>query len=117
MSRFGHPPAQMAVGMAGHILFMRTRKDDEGYYGEVDGKRYPVNDDNAKHFSKAWKENDPGVVVHKILSDEVMWGSDLTLLNGFEDEVTGWLKMMIDKGILFTLKEAAKKKTEVVNEK
>jgi len=117
MARFGHPPVQMAVGMAGHILFMRAHKTDDGYYGEVNGMKYAVNDDNAKHFAKAWKEDEPGTVVHKILSDTVMWGSNLTLLNGFEDEVTGWLKIMMDRGILFTLKEADKKKGEVVHEK
>ncbi|HMJ48622.1 MAG TPA: tagaturonate reductase [Ferruginibacter sp.] len=117
-SRFGQAPVYMAVGMAGHILFMHVSKNGDGnYYGEINGEKYEVKDDNAKYYAKAWKENQPDALVNKILSDRIMWGSDLTLLNGFEMEVAGWLKIMMEKGILFALKEAAKKKSELVNEK
>jgi tagaturonate reductase len=92
-------PEAMAMGFAGHILFMRSRKVEDGkYFGESRGIHYPINDDNAGIYHDYWKQGDPALVVKSILQDQNLWGEDLTTLKGFEKTVHDQLISLREKG-------------------
>ena len=112
------PPSLFALGFAAYLLFMRaTKKEQDGYKGEFRGKPYPINDDKAGYFIELWKQNTSEEVVKKVLSDDNLWGADLTQLNGFETAVRENLDSLLNKGANATLAkmtlEGGTKKTVV----
>jgi tagaturonate reductase len=99
-------PSCMAMGMAAHILFMRTIPGPDGkFYGSINGIQYQVEDQNAALYSDCWKNFPVELVVNKIMSDEQLWGMDLSALNGFEAQVFYWLQLMADKGVKQALQQ------------
>jgi tagaturonate reductase len=91
-----NPPQLMALGFAAYLLFMR-------------GGSHAVNDDKAGYYVKLWAENTPAEVVHRSLSDDSLWGTDLTQLPGFEAVVQVDLEDLIIKGATATLARATTK--------
>ncbi len=96
--RHSSPPQLMALGFAAYLLFMR-------------GGSHAVNDDKAGYYVKLWAEHTPAEVVHRSLSDDSLWGTDLTQLSGFETAVQEYLEDLIIKGATVTLAQATTKKT------
>ncbi len=96
--RQSSPPQLMALGFAAYLLFMR-------------GGSHAVNDDKAGYYVKLWAEHTPAEVVHRSLSDDSLWGTDLTQLPGFETAVQEYLEDLIIKGATATLARATTKKT------
>jgi tagaturonate reductase len=95
------PPSLFAFGFAAYLLFMRAvQKEGDVYKGEFRGKFYPINDDKAGYYFDLWQQHgaEPDVVVKKALSDKSLWGSDLTLLNGFEKAVRENLDSLLNQG-------------------
>jgi tagaturonate reductase len=92
------PPQLMSLGFAAYLLFMR-------------GGSHAVNDDKAGYYVKLWADNTPQEVVHQSLSDETLWGTDLTQLPGFEATVATYLEDLIIKGASATLARATTKNT------
>jgi tagaturonate reductase len=93
LERFGQIPKLMSLGWAVHILFMKcTLGSDQKYYGEYQGIRYPVNDNQAISYSAIW--TNPENVVSRVLGDVKLWGSDLTQLPGFSESVSKNLKLL-----------------------
>jgi tagaturonate reductase len=93
------PPPLFALGFAAYLLFMRAvQKEGDLYKGEFRGKPYPINDDKAGYFFQLWEQNGFEEVVRKALSDDFLWGSDLTQLNGFETAVRENLGSLLNKG-------------------
>ena len=86
------PPPLFALGFAAYLLFMR-------------GDAHPVNDDKASYFFQLWKDHTPAAVVGLALRDQSLWGTDLSLLNGFEAAVRKNMEMLIDKGPAAVLAE------------
>ena len=86
-----------------------TKKEQDGYKGEFRGKPYPIIDDKAGYFIELWKQNTPEEVVKKVLSDDNLWGADLTQLNGFETAVRENLDSLLNKGASATLASGTKK--------
>lgn len=82
-------PAHIALGFAAYLRFVQVEQEEGGkYFGELNGKRYPVTDDLA-HFFYSLKNSIPADLwVNTILNNTDLWGTDLTLLPGFEDAVT-----------------------------
>jgi len=93
-------PICMALGFAGFLLFMKCKPDlQNSYWGELNGIPYKINDDNAAYFSSLWDCNDTATVVDKTLSDKAFWGTDLSELEGFKEEVIKYLHAMINEGV------------------
>jgi len=104
LHKAGPPPECFSLGFAAYLLFMRAiRKEGEVYQGQVRGQFYPIQDDKAGIYYELWKDREPAEVVNLALKDVSLWGSDLTLLNGFAETVSGKLKVLIDKGALAAL--------------
>jgi tagaturonate reductase len=97
-------PLSMTLGFAGFLLFMKCKPDlQNSYWGELNGIPYKINDDNAGYFSSLWDCNDPATVVDKTLSDKSFWGTDLSELDGFKDEVKKYIFSLMNEGIIKTI--------------
>ena len=104
--RFDAIPSHMAMGMAAHILFMKTTPAPGGeYYGEYNGDQYRVEDPNVALYADCWKNYPVEPVVNKIMGNEQLWGINFSSLNGFETQVSYWLQLMIHKGVKRVLEQ------------
>ncbi len=94
----GNIPEYMALGFAGHLLFMKSTLADDGkYYGEFNGKKYLVNDDHAGWYAAKWANTEGPALVQKVLSDTEFWGTNLAKLPGFVEAVTNKLDSITRK--------------------
>jgi len=97
-------PELFSLGFAAFIYFMKVVKEEDGkFYGESNGKSYPIQDDSASAYMEKWKNSDLKTVVNEVLKDASFWGEDLTLLNGFAGSVHDKLKMIIEKGVKLSI--------------
>lgn len=102
-------PQLMAIGMAGHLLFMRSEKDALGkFWGEANDAKFLVNDDRAAYYADAWKQFDVTALVAHVLGDTAQWGTDLSALPGFTDAVTSALHSLLTDGARAVLQTAAR---------
>ncbi|WP_419802324.1 tagaturonate reductase [Mucilaginibacter sp.] len=94
-------PKRIALGFAAFLRFVQVQKEENGkYFGELNGKSYPVNDDQA-HYFYALKNSIPADLwVYTILSNTELWGTDLTLLPGFLDAVQWDYNVILADGAL-----------------
>ena len=60
---------------------------------------YVIKDDNAEVFAKAWRNNELDIVVVSILADTSLWGSDLSVLEGFKEFIINTLEAITNGGI------------------
>ena len=85
---YNQVPVKMAEGFAAYIRFMRCRQKEDGkYYGERNGEEYLVQDDQAAYYAECWRSAPGHEVVRMVLSNEELWQTDLTALNGFLEKV------------------------------
>lgn len=92
-------PANMALGFAAFIRFMRIEKQEDGTYkGSINTRKYSVTDSQAGYFAQVWENRDANQVVEKILSNKNLWDTDLTILPGFKEEVSKNLKRIMAAG-------------------
>jgi tagaturonate reductase len=98
---FKKPPELISMGFAAYILFMRpVKKESERYYGMLNNQFYHINDDRVSEFFGLWDESLADVIVNRVLSNAGLWGTDLTLLEGFEYSVAKKLKGFIRSGTM-----------------
>jgi tagaturonate reductase len=113
--RFNKVPRLFALGFAAYLLFMKAVKEENGkYFGQRNGKRYPINDDFAAYFYKAWqavntdKEEDIQTFVRSVLTDTTLWATDLSKPKGFTETVSQNLSDMIKRGVKEVVQEQLK---------
>jgi tagaturonate reductase len=98
---FKKPPELISMGFAAYILFMRpVKKEKEKYYGMLNNQFYLINDDRVSEFFGLWDEGMADLIVNRVLSNAGLWGTDLTLLEGFEYLVAKKLKGFIRSGTM-----------------
>jgi len=90
------PPPHVVLGFAAYLLFMR-------------GQSGPVTDDRAAYFKDLWQK-EPDEVVKSALSDQGLWGADLTEVPGFEAAVRESLGTLMNKGAAAALAQLSNKK-------
>ena len=80
IQRTGNLPERLLYSFAALILF---------YKGEWQGESVPLNDTPhvLEIFRKAWESNEPAKVIEAILSNEAMWKTDLTRINGLSGAI------------------------------
>lgn len=101
---YGTVPENFATSFAAYLLFMKAVKADGGkYYGNSNGKEYPINDEMAGYFYKLWLNNEPAALVVEVLQDTDLWETNLASLPGFAAAVTEKLLFMMESGVLHTL--------------
>ena len=109
--RFGEAPPLMSLGMAAHILFLRSEKNEDGnYYGNVNDRNYLITDANAAIYADTWKKYRRDFIVVNILGNKDLWQTDFNELPGFADEVNAQLNILEERGVAVALQEAIKEK-------
>ncbi len=100
LERFKSVPACISLGLAAHLLFMKCEPGTDGkFYGEVNGKKYIVNDDHAGVYAEKWKNASTfGDLVISVLSDPSLWGVDLSQHRELINTITSKLQELSDKG-------------------
>lgn len=94
-------PQRIALGFAAFLRFVQVQKEENGkYFGELNGKSYPVNDDKAHYFYGLKNSIPADLWVYTILSNTDLWGTDLTLLPGFLDAVEADYTLINEQGAL-----------------
>ncbi|RYY66348.1 MAG: hypothetical protein EOO13_15915 [Chitinophagaceae bacterium] len=102
-------PALMSLGMAGHILFMRSREQDGYFYGKVNEMDYKISDSNAAWYQQAWEQEGAAKIVETVLANKSIWQSDLNEIKGFSHEVNYWLQQLLTHGAQATLENVQTK--------
>ena len=93
-------PAYIGFGFAAFIRFMHVIPDEQGSYkGNINGYAYVIKDDNAEVFAKAWRNKELDMVVDTILADTSLWGTDLSVLDGFRGFIINTLEAIMKDGI------------------
>ncbi|MCF0056617.1 tagaturonate reductase [Dyadobacter sp. CY356] len=92
-------PVLFAKGFAAFLLFMKPTQILDGIYsGERNGELYPIRCDSAAYFAEKWENTESkSGLVQKVLSDDSLWGADLTSLPGFSQAVTENLELLSKK--------------------
>lgn len=116
-SRHEQPAPHMALGMAAHILFMKSTASGNLFSGIANDQSYTITDNNAAFYADAWKAGAISIVVKTVLQNTELWGIDLCSLPGFEPEVIHWLDVLIAKGPQAAMELAGDAKKVLVNEK
>jgi tagaturonate reductase len=99
--RHGRVPSGMALGFAGHLLFMRGDLQERR---RAAGFEVPA-DEQGERIRSLWSEIGPwseaelAGLVREACSDESLWGTDLTLIPGFEDAVADHLLRAVEDGM------------------
>lgn len=85
VKRTGKPPKRLLYSLAALIRF---------YKGEWQGEAIPLKDTQSilDFFKKVWTNNDAGTIVKEVLSNEALWGTDLTKVKGVAEEIEKGLK-------------------------
>jgi len=77
--------AHFALGFAAFLAFYRQPV-------------YPVQDDHAAYFYEKWATYSADTLPAAILGDAEFWGKNLAVLPGFAEQVTLFLKEILEKG-------------------
>lgn len=103
-------PYHIALGFAAYLAFMRVQKEENGkYFGELNGKSYPITDDLA-HFFYGLKNSIPADLwVNTILNNTELWGTDLTLFPGFLAIVKQEYDAINEQGVLKAIEKLSAK--------
>ena len=108
---FESTPTYIAMGFAAWILFMRSvKKEGNQYYGEYNGKQYPINDDSADLLYRYWRRHPDASELTSVMSNSGLWGDDLDNLPGFTEAVKEKLQQMLDIGVDKTIQLTQTKK-------
>ncbi len=102
-------PKCLTMSLAAYIAFYSSdlqELNDSGLVAKrADGTTYTISDDRwALEFYWDRRNSSAEDLVHDVLSNEQMWGQDLTKIEGLEREVTDDLKMIREEGALAALK-------------
>lgn len=87
--KFQTVPALIAKGFGAFLRFMKPVEQVDGkFFGERNGKKYPIRCDSSEYFEQKWNEaTTTDELVMIVLGDENLWGINLTTLPGFADAV------------------------------
>ncbi len=96
-------PANMALGFAAFLRFMKVEQKDDGTYkGSINNKDYTVTDSQAPYFCAIWKSEDTASIVETVLKNKELWDADLTELPGFAATVLTKLNEIIADNVQLT---------------
>jgi tagaturonate reductase len=94
-------PKNLIFSFASYLAFyMGIEKKPDGYYNKFGKLTYPVRDDEKvlELFAEN-KNTDTAVFIHEIMSNEDLWGQDLTKIEGFETQVIDHLANIRSQGV------------------
>ena len=102
---FGKVPEHIAFGFAAYISFMNSAFEKDGkIYGSYKENRYLISDEEAVAFiGLAFRE--PGSIVHSVINNVTLWGTDLQAFPGFEGSVSAYYNKIQNDGVMEALKD------------
>jgi tagaturonate reductase len=80
-----NPPIHFALGFAAFICFYRHPE-------------HTIQDDQRDYLIKQWEDYNTETVVHNVLCNLELWGTDLTALPGFANLVLTFVRQITDHG-------------------
>lgn len=88
-------PNLIAIGFAAYIRFMKveSQKGNE-FFGSSRGVKYLINDTKVAHLADLWSKYPQNQIVEAVLSDTVLWGENLTEIQGFSKAVNKYLEAL-----------------------
>ena len=103
VEKFGKLPAALTMSLAAYIAFYSTniqRREEDGLICvRPKGNEYKVQDDAwVLDFYYERKDADDAALVHDVMTNEKMWGRDLTKIEGFEEAVCKDLALIRTEG-------------------
>ena len=103
IEKFDKLPEALTMSLAAYIAFYSNdiqRLDETGLVCKRPaGNEYTVNDDAwVLQFYYDHKDADAKTLVHDVLTNEKMWGQDLTQIEGLEDKVVEDLQLIREQG-------------------
>jgi tagaturonate reductase len=103
IEKFGKLPEALTMSLAAYIAFYSNdiqRLDETGLVCKRPaGNEYTVSDDAwVLQFYYDHKDADAKTLVHDVLTNEKMWGQDLTQIEGLEDKVVEDLQLIREQG-------------------
>ena len=101
----GKLPTCLTMSFAAYIAFYSNDVQELTDAGLVckraKGNTYTVSDDRwVLEFYNAHKDDDAPTLVHAVMTNEQMWGQDLTQVPGFEEATVKNLTMIREQGAL-----------------
>jgi len=112
--RKGKLPARLTFALAALIVFYRgTEIRDAALIGHRDSAEYKIQDDlpALEMFKAAWSrfENSPAgadKLVHGVLANSAIWGTDLNTIPGFTRAVAGHVHAIVSRGVVPAMQAA-----------
>jgi tagaturonate reductase len=100
-AKTGKVPAQMALGFAAYLVFMKgSQGGDNRYYGDANGQTYLIEDEAAGYFAAQWAGEDTDRLVDTVLADKNLWGADLSGLQGLAAAIKENIRIIQKDGIM-----------------
>ncbi len=92
-------PSYIAFGFAAYLKFMHpVKKENNTYYGVLNGHDYVIADDSAAYFFEKMNLSE-AEFADSILSDTEFWGTDLNALPGFVATVKESYQTIVKEGM------------------
>lgn len=102
----GAVPKYMAAGLAAYIRFMKPAdgqaERDGRHYGEFNGTRYLLQDQQAGVFEQLYKEKP---LAGSVLGRTDFWGTDLREIKGLEEAVAASLDVLNRHGARYLIRQ------------
>lgn len=102
-------PIHICAGFAAYLVFMRGKEKNEGaVFGEWNGTKYPIRDDQASYYFSAWEGVDVTdrqaiqAFVASICAHEPFWGNGLNI-PGFSEQVAEYCWLILNEGVSRTI--------------
>ena len=110
MEKTGKLPPCLTASFACYIAFFSNDIQELNDKGLVcrrpKGNEYTCSDDRwVLEFYYAHKDDSAADLVHAVMTNERMWGQDLTQVSGFEQAVASCLEKIRTEGALQTMKD------------
>ena len=105
VEKYGKLPACLTTSFAAYIAFYSSNIQELTDAGLVckdpSGRTYTISDDRwVLEFYNEHKDDDAAALTHAVMTNEKMWGEDLTKIEGFEAAVAADLEKIRKDGVL-----------------
>jgi len=105
VEKYGKLPACLTTSFAAYIAFYSSNIQELTDAGLVckdpNGRTYTISDDRwVLEFYNEHKDDDAAALTHAVMTNEKMWGEDLTKIEGFEAAVVADLEKIRKEGVL-----------------
>ncbi len=113
LRKFGKLPERMCLGFAAYLLFTRPIKEENGkFFGQNTEGFYPIQDDHAAFFYKAWQKTDELDLsslcdfVDEVLANKSIFDETLREIPIFAPHIADLMFKMTNNGFLNTIEKS-----------